>query len=91
MNPLALLQLRAYLKTLVNMAAQGKPVETGAQFVYDKMPDEIVDVMALESWYELLEGVAPEVKPHKDWLTKTRDKALAMFSEGDEENDNQAA
>jgi len=41
-NPLIVLQLKAYLKTLVNMAASHKPVDEGAQFVYDKMPDEIV-------------------------------------------------
>lgn len=84
-NPLALLQLKAYLKTLINMAASKKPVEQGAQFVYDKLPDEIVELMALDNWFELLTEVAPDCALHKDWLTQVRDKALAMFEDGEEE------
>jgi hypothetical protein len=84
-NPLALLQLKAYLKTLLNMAASKKPVEQGAQFVYDKLPDEIVELMALDNWFELLAEVAPDCTLHKDWLQQVRDKALGMFDEGEEE------
>ena len=84
-NPLALLQLKAYLKTLINMAASKKLVEQGAQFVYDKLPDEIVELMALDNWFELLTEVAPDCALHKDWLTQVRDKALAMFEDGEEE------
>lgn len=87
-NPLVILQLKAYLKTLLNMAQSNKPIEAGAQFVYDKMPDEIVELMGLDSWYDLLAEVAPECKAHKDWLTKVRDQAMGMFEhvdEGDEQ------
>jgi hypothetical protein len=67
------------------MAASKKPVEQGAQFVYDKLPDEIVELMALDNWFELLAEVAPDCTLHKDWLQQVRDKALAMFDEGEEE------
>ena len=89
-NPLVILQLKAYLKTLINMAQSNKPIEAGAQFVYEKMPDEIVELMALDNWFELLLEVAPESKAHKDWLTQVRDHAMSLFDQGDEGDDKAA-
>ena len=90
-NPLVILQLKAYLKTLINMAQSKKPVEAGAKFVYEKMPDEIVELMTLDNWFDLLLEVAPECKAHQDWLTQVRDQALAMFDQVDEGDDDKAA
>lgn len=90
-NPLVILQLKAYLKTLVNMAATNQPVDKGASFVYDKMPDEIVELMSLDNWFDLLLEVAPEVGAHEAWLSQVRDAALAMFDQGDDEGDDKAA
>ena len=81
MNPLTLLKLRGYLKTLVGYAERSAPVAEAAQFVYDKLPDDLIDMMELPTWFELLGAVAPEVKPHEAYLTKVRDQALTMFSE----------
>jgi len=84
-NPLVLIQLRAYLKTLIGYAQRDEPIAKAAQLVYDKLPDEIVEILTLENWFDLLVEVAPEAKPHQDYLTRTREAALALFDEGDEE------
>lgn len=83
-NPLKLLKLRGYLKTLVDHAEKGTPVPDCATFVYEKLPDELIDLMELPTWFDLLAAVAPEVKAHKDYLTQVRDAAMKMFT--DEEN-----
>lgn len=87
-NPLILLNLRGYLKTLIANAVKGVSVEKSAQLVYDKLPDEIVDLMALDNWWDLLVEVDAHVEPHKAYLTKVRDTALAKFEvdEDDEED-----
>jgi len=90
-NPLGILQLRAYLKTLLKMAERQEPVEKAAQFVYDKAPDEILDIMALDSWQELLEEVAPESKKHSEYLRQVRARAMAMFDEDEDEDEGQPA
>jgi len=90
-NPLVILQLKAYLRTLLKMAQDKKTVEAGAQFVYDKLPDEIVELMGLDAWYDLLYEVAPGVEEHKAWLTQVRDKALTMFDQVDDEGEPEAA
>jgi len=90
-NPLVILQLKAYLRTLIKMAEDQKHIDAGAQFVYDKLPDEIVELMNLDNWFDLLYEVAPGVEQHKAWLTKVRDQALTMFDQVDEDDDPKAA
>lgn len=81
MNPITLLKLRGYLKTLVGYAERKAPTSEAAQFVYDKLPDDLIDMMELPTWFELLGAVAPEVKAHQDYLTEVRNQALALFNE----------
>jgi len=83
-NPLVIIKLKAYLKTLTDMAVALTPVDKAADFVYDKLPDDLVEIMLLDNWFDLLSGFAPGVKPHEDWLRQVRDKAIAMFDVEDE-------
>ena len=83
MNPMTLLKLRGYLKTLVGYAEKKAPVSEAAQFVYEKLPDDLIEMMELPTWFELLGAVAPEVKAHQEYLTNVRNEALAMFNDED--------
>lgn len=85
-NIMTMIKLKGYLKTLNDMAQAARPVEEGAQFVYDKLPDDLIEIMALDNWFELLSGVAGEVKPHEKWLKAVRDKAMTMFEPETPEN-----
>ena len=84
MKALTMLKLRGYLKQLVILAEQKKTTDEGAKFVYDVLPDELVEIMDLPNWFELLSVVAPEVKAHEPWLRETREKSLKMFEIQDE-------
>jgi len=85
-NPLKLIKLRGYLKTLVDHAEKNTPVEECATFVYEKLPDDLIDLMELPTWFDLLAAVAPEVKAHQAYLTEVRNKAMGMFSEDETGN-----
>lgn len=78
-NLMTMIKLKSYLKSLCDMAQTKTKIEDGAQYVYDKLPDDLIEIMALDNWFELLSGVAPEVKPHEKWLKEVRNKALSMF------------
>lgn len=78
-NIMTMIKLKSYLKSLTDMAVSKAKIEVGAQFVYDKLPDDLIEIMALDNWFDLLSGVAPEVKQHQAWLTKVRNAALKMF------------
>jgi len=83
-----LFKLRAYLSALVDMATKVVPVEKTAEFVVDKLPDELLEIMELPNWFEQLAAVAPEVKNHEEYLRKVRDLALSMLEfEDDAEED----
>jgi len=82
-----LFKLRAYLSALVDMATKAIPPEKTAEFVVDKLPDELLEIMELPNWFEQLAAVAPEVKNHEEYLRKVRDLALGMLEFEDEGED----
>jgi hypothetical protein len=77
------IKLKSYLKTLIDLAVKKTPIYEAAEFVYVKIPDELIEIMALDNWFDLLSFVAPDVKDHKEWLEQVRDAALAMFEEAE--------
>jgi len=85
MKMFTMIKLKSYLKTLIDLAIKKTSVEQGAEFVYEKIPDDLIEIMALDNWFDLLTFVAPDVKDHKEWLQQVRDKALAMFEEAEAE------
>lgn len=85
MKVMTMIKLKSYLKTLVDMAIKLTPADLAAEFVYEKIPDDLIEIMALDNWFDLLAAVAPDVKEHREWLQKVRDKALAMFEDAETE------
>lgn len=83
MNPMTAFKLRGYLKTLVGYAQRNAPIEEAAQYVYEKIPDELIDIMELPSWFSVLSAVASEVRPHQDYLTQVRDAAIALLNQAE--------
>jgi hypothetical protein len=79
------IKLKSYLKTLIDLAVKKTPITTASEFVYEKIPDELIEIMALDNWFDLLSFVAPDVKDHREWLQQVRDTALAMFEEAENE------
>ena len=84
MKALTYLKLRSYLKSLTDMAVNGKSIAEGANFVYAKLPDDLIEIMLLDNWYELLAAVAPGVSEHQKWVTEVRNAAIEMFEIDDE-------
>lgn len=91
MNIMTMIKLKGYLKSLTDLAVSGADIEKGAQFVYDNLPDDLIDLMALPNWFELLSSVASEVKPHVEWMQKVRDLALTMFDAPEPDDSGNAA
>lgn len=73
--------LREQLKMLCLMAKIGAPTASAADIVYEKLPDEMFDLLALDGWFQMLVNVAPEVQPHQTWFTEVRDQVLEILEE----------
>jgi len=83
-------KLRAYLKALIDMAKAKDPVPKAAQFVYEKLPDDLLDMMELPAWFDMLASVAPEVRDHRAYITEVRDAVVALLNQP-EDDEPQAA
>jgi hypothetical protein len=79
MNPVALMVAKSYIKQLIIFAEKKEPAQKGCDFIYDKLPDEMVDILALDNWFDMLSELMPESVPHKEWLTEARNLALTAF------------
>lgn len=78
-------KLRAYLKALCDMAVANDPIDKAALFVYEKLPDDLLDMMELPAWFDMLASVAPEVRKHREYLTMVRDAALKLLNEPEDD------
>ena len=78
-------KLRAYLKALIDMAKAKDPIPKAAQFVYEKLPDDLLDMMELPAWFDMLASVAPEVRDHREYITEVRNAALALLNEPEDD------
>lgn len=85
MNPITLITLKAYLSQLAKLATDKAPFEQGAELVYEKLPDEFIELLASDQWFEMLKMAAPEMDVHHEWLLQVRNQVLRMLAEDADE------
>jgi len=81
--------LNVTVAALINAANRGDTVETHAPGLADKMPDEVIDMMEIPLWYDLMiANLTPQnvtgVERHREWFGKLRDAILANVYADDE-------
>ena len=74
-TPIETIMLRAILRSVLKLAQENAPYEQVAALL-DKLPDDLLEMLALPMWFETLAEVAPDVLPHKEYLTRVRDQYL---------------
>lgn len=84
--------LRAKFRTVINLASLWKdmpvdqrPVSSmigdAAEIVYEFLPEEAVDLLRSESWFDGLKMIEPSCAEHREFLALVRTAALAIFDE----------
>jgi hypothetical protein len=76
---LAGIALMGHMNRMMILAKSGADPAQGATIIYEKLPDEMIDLLETPEWFAMLEQVFPAAAPYKEWLTKARDLALAQF------------
>jgi hypothetical protein len=71
--------LKTQLHHLLIKATANADIQETAQYVYDELPDEMIDAFFDDAWWDALKMLAPEVEPHREWFVKVRDAALPLF------------
>lgn len=87
---MAAIVLKGYLAALFVLAEKGGSVEVGAELIAEKLPDELLDLMELPTWFEMLLQIEPKAAAHQAWLTAARDRALVLLEEPEEPEDTAA-
>lgn len=77
--------LRGLLAQLLAHRGMENDIPAAAMFIYNEMPDNIVEIMFSQVWWLALSAAAPEVKPHKEWLQNVRTVAIQLFEQGEED------
>jgi hypothetical protein len=80
-DALTAFKLRAYVASLCMMARTKMATDKGAALVYEKMPEEWIDMLDLPNWWEMFIIAVPDAKDHFAWFAEVRDKVLAMLAE----------
>lgn len=78
-------ELQTYLANLVSMAEKGDSVQAGAELVYDKLPDDWIELMHMAVWWDALKTAAPQIEKHEAWFRAVRDEVVKMFAEAERE------
>lgn len=67
---------------LLKAAQNGDDIETHAPGLADKLPDEVLDLLELPLWFEMLCEALPDrvndLRTHQAWLTKLRDRIIVL-------------
>jgi hypothetical protein len=85
MNPFGIFKLKGYLKSLIAMAALKQDPAQGAELIYEKLPDDMIEMLELPNWFEALQAFESGVTEHAEWFLKARDAALLLFNAPEDE------
>ncbi|MBK9497434.1 MAG: hypothetical protein IPO08_23510 [Xanthomonadales bacterium] len=83
MNMQTLAEIKKEISSLVEKAVAGVEPERAALPVYEELPDEGIEILKSDEWFDVLKMVCPEVAPHGEWFGKVRAKVLALLAEDD--------
>lgn len=85
MNALQLILFRGYIGKLCGMSASGN-IDAAANYALDKMPDEAIDILETDNWFDALAQFYPPAVAHRVWLEQVRAKVVAMLADDDAGN-----
>ena len=77
---IAELAIRGLLEDLCQLAADGKPASEGGEFIYEKLPDQMIEHMQQRYWFEMVALKFPFVKPHEKWMREAKAEADKTFA-----------
>ncbi len=76
-------ELKLQLAKLLGMAKTSEDHDKSAAFVLEQLPDELIEILDSEQWFEMLCLVEPEAKQHAPWFAAVRAKVVALLDAED--------
>jgi hypothetical protein len=85
MPSIAQLVLKGLFDKLLTMAEQKADIEQAAEFVYEKLPDDLLQYLELPNWFDILCSVDARIAQHAEWMAKVKARVDALLAEPDPE------
>lgn len=89
-------ELMASLVALVSLANINASPQAGAEIVYEKLPDELIELLERDDWFALFSRVLPPnlqpaVMARREWFEQVRGAVMQMLAEDAAEDQAQAS
>jgi hypothetical protein len=63
------------------LAKSGHDPEDAADQLYQQLPDDGLQMLKLDGWWEVFIGFSPRSAPYREWFTKVREQILKIDAE----------
>jgi len=73
--------VRNYLSRLLKLAAASRPAAEGGRFLFDELPDEFLDQLGAENWFDQLAAFDPRVLPYRIWIETAKIELDRLMAE----------
>ena len=83
MNPLALMKIYGYANELLSRAQKSEAPEVCAEWVYMEVPDDLLDLIKLDTAIDMLVQIKPEFLPYREWLSVVRGIVIELLKADD--------
>jgi len=74
-------EIRMAIEQVNLMARFGTSPENAAEMIWEKAPEDLVDLLRDPAWFERLSVAVPSMSPYKDWYLKTAAQVLRIEAE----------
>lgn len=75
------MMIRNYIGQLLRMIDRKQPPIDGGKFIYDKLPDDMIEHLDSEGWFEQLAQFDARIVPHRAWFEAAKSEADKLFAE----------
>jgi len=86
-DKMSITTLRMHLAVLIDMASKNMPAAEAAESVYNKAPDEVLDMLGYPGWLDLLGKFESGVLPYREWFTNVAAIVAEIIKEESERGD----
>jgi len=76
-------ELKTQLATLLKMAKENQDQDKSAAFVHEQLPDEMIEILDSDQWFDMLCLIEPEAKNYQPWFESVRAKVVALLDAED--------
>jgi hypothetical protein len=80
-DPLSYAIINIFADDLIKRAEKKSSIPETAALVFEKAPDEILDLLEMESWFEAFVQWKPAAIPYREWFTSVRDAVQKLVDD----------